>query len=66
MFVSAVAWMLEKGEVPPPPASAGRRTEQVILRLSVEEKLMLEATARSRGFSGLADYIRAAVIGGTK
>src|SRR5579862_5122709 len=36
MFVSVVAWMLEKGDVPPPPASEGKRTEQVNLRLSVD------------------------------
>jgi predicted RNase H-like HicB family nuclease len=64
MFVSVVAWMLEKGQVPPPAASEGKRTEQVNLRFSVEEKLSLEAAARLRGFAGLADYIRAVTIGG--
>lgn len=62
MFVSVVASMLEKGQVPPAPASEGKRTEQVNVRLSVDEKLTLEAVARSRGFAGLADYLRAAAI----
>lgn len=66
MFVTVVATMLEDGEVPPPPASAGKRTEQVNVRLSVEEKLVLEASARRRGYAGLADYIRAVAIAGEK
>jgi predicted RNase H-like HicB family nuclease len=64
MLVTVVATMIEDGQVPPPPASEGKRTEQVNVRLSVEEKLILEASARRRGFAGLADYIRAAVISG--
>lgn len=66
MFVTVIATMLEDGEVPPPPASAGKRTEQVNVRLSVEEKLVLEASARRRGYAGLADYIRAVAIAGEK
>jgi len=66
MFVTVVATMIEDGQVPPPPASEGKRTEQVNVRLSVDEKLSLEASARRRGFAGLADYIRAAVIAAEK
>jgi predicted RNase H-like HicB family nuclease len=66
MFVTAVATMLEDGEVPPPPASEGKRTEQVNVRLSADEKLILETTARRRGYAGLADYMRAVAIAGEK
>lgn len=66
MFITVVATMIEEGEVPPPPASEGKRTEQVNVRLSVEEKLVLEASARCRGYAGLADYIRAVAIAGEK
>ena len=63
MFVTVVATMLEEGEIPPPPASEGKRTEQVNVRLSVDEKLILESSARRYGFSGLSDYIRALALG---
>ena len=66
MFASVVATMIEDGEVPPPPATEGKRTEQVNVRLSTEEKLILEASARRKGFAGLADYIRATAIGAEK
>ena len=66
MFITVVATMLEDGEVPPPPASEGKRTEQVNVRLSADEKLILETTARRRGYAGLADYIRAVAIAGEK
>jgi len=52
MFVTVVAAMIEAGEVPPPPASQGKRTEQVNVRLSAEEKLVLEASARRHGHAG--------------
>ncbi len=61
-LISAVAHLLEQGEVVPAPASEGKRTEQVNIRLTVEEKTILGATAKSRGFQGLADYIRARAL----
>src|SRR5687767_4096713 len=54
-----VAYMLEKGEAPPPGASEEKRTEQINLRVSAEEKLRLETLARQQGFKGVADYLRA-------
>jgi predicted RNase H-like HicB family nuclease len=66
MFVTVVAAMIEAGEVPPPPASEGRRTEQVNVRLSAEEKLVLEASARRHGHAGLAEYIRSVAIAAGK
>lgn len=66
MFVTVVASMIEGGEVPPPPASEGKRTEQVNIRLSAEEKLVLEASARRHGHAGLAEYIRSAALAAGK
>ena len=57
-----VAHLLEIGEVVPAPASEGKRTEQVNVRLTAEEKAILGATARSRGFRGIADFLRATAL----
>lgn len=57
-----VACLLEEGQVPPTPSRPARRTEQVNVRLSVEEKLAIEAAARQKGFKGLGDYLRAAAM----
>lgn len=58
-LTSAVAYLLEQGEVVPSPASEGTRTEQVNVRLTKEERTILNASARSQGFHGLADFLRA-------
>lgn len=57
-----VAYLLEAGKTPPSPAQQGLRTQQVNVRLTADEKALLEARARSRGFSGLSDFIRAVAI----
>jgi predicted RNase H-like HicB family nuclease len=54
----AVATMIECGQRPPQPASAGRRTEQVNVRLTAEEKLLFANAAMSLGFKGVSDFIR--------
>ena len=54
-----VAYMLEQGETPPPPANGATRTEQINLRVSPEEKLRLETLAEQHGFKAVADYLRA-------
>jgi predicted RNase H-like HicB family nuclease len=61
-FVAVVATMLERGEPVPAPATEGVRTEQTNIRLSVEEKLLLEQRASKNGFKGISDYIRATVL----
>ena len=61
-FVAAVATLLERGERPPTPAHSGHRTTQVNVRLTAEEKSLLEATAHSKGFNGLSDFMRAAAL----
>ena len=58
----AVAVMLEAGQNPPQPATFMKRTTQVNVRLTHEEKSMIATTAANSGFKGLADFIRAAVL----
>lgn len=62
IFVTHVAYMLETGKTPPRPASAGGRTEQMNIRLSVEERLLLATAAQSRGFEGVGDFVRVAAL----
>ena len=59
---TTIASMLERGEIPPLPASDERRDEQVNVRLSKLEKLTFEEAARSRGFRGLSDFMRSATL----
>jgi len=58
----AAAYLLEEGQRPPTPASEGTRTMQVNVRLTAEEKALLEVTAKRKGFTGLSDYVRAAAM----
>ena len=58
----AVAYLLESGKAPPPPASEQTRSEQINIRVTTEEKLLLEEAARSRGFRGISDYVRSASL----
>jgi len=62
IVTTTIATMLERGEIPPLPASDERRDEQVNVRLSKLEKLTFEEAARSRGFRGLSDFMRAATL----
>ena len=61
-LTAAAAYLLEQGQTPPTPAREGRRTHQVNVRLSAEEKAILETTARRKGFQGLSDFVRAAAL----
>jgi predicted RNase H-like HicB family nuclease len=61
-LVTAVAYMLEKGQTPPAPAREGNRSVQVNVRLTPEEKAVLESRAKARGFRGLSDFIRTSVL----
>jgi len=65
-LTGAVAYLLEEGQHAPAPARVGRRNTQVNVRLTAEEKALLEATAQRRGFNGLSDFIRAAVLESVK
>ncbi len=64
-LVGMVATMLEMGQRPPAPARTGRRTTQINIRLTAEEKALLEAVAQRKGFSGVSDYVRASVLEGS-
>jgi predicted RNase H-like HicB family nuclease len=62
ILTTAVAYLLETGQVPPPPAGEKKRTEQINIRVTSEEKLVLEEAARSKGFRGLSDFVRSASL----
>jgi predicted RNase H-like HicB family nuclease len=62
ILTTAVAYMLETGETPPPPASEKKRTEQINVRLTTEERLVLEEAARNKGFRGISDFVRIASL----
>ena len=55
---TAVASLLEEGQTPPTSASEGKRDQQVNIRLTAEEKLLLEEASRREGFRILSDYLR--------
>lgn len=61
-LVSGVATMIENGQSPPVPARSGQRTEQVNIKLTPEEKALLEKQSRARGFRGLSDFVRAGAL----
>lgn len=61
-FEAAIAYLLEQEQRPPTPAREGGRSMQVNVRVTAEEKALLEATARRKGYSGLSDFIRAAAL----
>jgi predicted RNase H-like HicB family nuclease len=54
-FIAAVASMLQDGQVPPAPASEGNHTKQIDVRLSMEQKLVLQETSHKKGFRGNID-----------
>jgi predicted RNase H-like HicB family nuclease len=61
-LTAAVATMLEMEQRPPEPAPKGARQAQINVRLTPEEKLTLEDSARRAGFRGVSDFVRAAAL----
>jgi predicted RNase H-like HicB family nuclease len=61
-MVALIAFMLERGERPPSPSGEAGRTEQVNIRLTAQEKLLLEDISGRKGFRGVSDFMRAAAI----
>ncbi len=59
-MVVAVATMLEVGAKPPPPMT--ERRAQVNVRLSQEDKTLLESAAREHGFNNLSEFVREAAL----
>lgn len=58
----AVAALIEKDKRVPQPASQHKRELQVNVRLSANEKLLLEETARRDGFRSVSDFIRSVTL----
>ena len=58
----AVAAMLEAGQTPPQSATFMKRTAQVNIRLTPEEKALIASAAAKAGFKGLGDFIRTTVL----
>ena len=58
----ATATMIEMGETPPAPASEVARQEQINVRVSAEEKLLMEEAARRKGFRGISDFVRTTTL----
>ena len=67
-FVAVVATMLEKDQIPPAPQSGNipRRSVQINVRLTPEEKSQLESASRREGFTGISDYVRSAALAASK
>jgi predicted RNase H-like HicB family nuclease len=66
ILTTAIAYLMEKGEPVPTSASENTRTEQVNVRLTAEEKLLLEEAARSKGYRGVSDFVRSASLASAK
>jgi predicted RNase H-like HicB family nuclease len=61
-FVTAVAGYLQDGQSPPAPAHEGKRDQQLNIRLSSQERLLLETKARQSGATGISEYVRAVAL----
>lgn len=61
-LIATVATMIESGQQPPLPSSAKKRTVQVNIKLTAEEKLLLSGAAKSFGYKGLSDFLRRAAL----
>jgi predicted RNase H-like HicB family nuclease len=57
-----VCTLLERSEPLPEPASSRRRTVQLNLRISPNEKQEMEQAALSRGFRSISDFVREAAL----
>jgi predicted RNase H-like HicB family nuclease len=63
-LVATVAYLLESGQTPPAPAHEGTRDQQLNIRLSSQEKLLLETRARQSGATGISEYVRSVALRG--
>ena len=61
-LTAAIATMLASRQMPPSPSRQQRREAQVNVRLTADERLLLEETARRNHFRGLSDFMRAAAL----
>jgi predicted RNase H-like HicB family nuclease len=60
--IAVVAFMLERGEMPPMTSREEQRTEQINIRVTPSEKRVLEEAARAKGFRGIADFVRSTTL----
>ncbi|MGB7157640.1 MAG: DUF1778 domain-containing protein [Tepidisphaeraceae bacterium] len=60
-MLAVTAFMLERGELPPPPASDETKLVQLNVRVSAGEKLLFEEAARQKG-QALSEFIRSAAV----
>ncbi len=58
----AIATQIEMGDTPPKPAACGRRSRQINIRVTDDEKLLLDAAATKRGFRNVSDFLRSAAL----
>jgi predicted RNase H-like HicB family nuclease len=58
----AIATMVENGQTPPLPSSENKRTFQVNVRLTSDEKLLISNAANSSDFKGISDFIRSTAL----
>ena len=65
-LTTAVATMMELGRTVPIPANEGRRTEQINVRLSIIEKVLLQTFARTHGYRGVGDCLRSTALAAVK
>jgi len=65
-LVAAVGTLVEQRRPLPAPSSERRRTAQVNIRMTEDEKLLLEGFARREGFRGVSDYIRTRALANVK
>ena len=61
-LTGVVARLMEKGQTPPAPAGEQARDQQINIRVSGAEKLLLEEAARSKGFRGVSDFVRSTTL----
>ena len=61
-LTGAVATMITCGRKPPQSMSANKRTEQINIRLTAYEKILLTNKAVNLGFKGISDLVRNVVI----
>ncbi|MFN0010460.1 MAG: type II toxin-antitoxin system HicB family antitoxin [Phycisphaerales bacterium] len=61
-LTTLLATMLELGRPLPSPMTAGKRDAQVNVKLTPEERLVVEGAAKKQGFKGLSDFFRFAAL----
>jgi len=57
-----IATLLEAERPVPAPMTEGKRDAQVNVKLTAEERFLVENAAKNRGFKGLSDFFRFAAL----